>query len=160
MKLTKDEQAIVEKNHNLIYGVANKFNLNIEEWYGLLAIELCKTVEKHNPAKSKLSTYYYIRVKGLISKEQSKRKAAKRDFESIKLNENYCGDGNNLSDLEMETELKIWLESQNNEILNLKYQGYNQNEIADILGISQSNVSRMLRKLRLDFEEYIRASKM
>ena len=36
-QLTKEQQELVEKNHNLIYGFANKNKLNIEEYYGILA---------------------------------------------------------------------------------------------------------------------------
>lgn len=159
MELTTEEKEIIAKNHNLIYGVASKYKLDLEEWYGLLAIELCKTVEKHDPAKSKLSTYYYIRVQGLISKEYRKKKAAKRDHQNIVLIENCYSDVGN-SDFDKVTEIKLWIESQNNDVLNLKYQGYKQNEIAEILGITQSNVSRTLKKLRQDFEDYMNDSEM
>lgn len=157
MELTKDEQLMVEENHNLIYAVANKYKLDIEEWYGLLAIELCNAVRKYKPEKGNLSTYYYIRVKGLICKEYHKTKATKRDHKKGGYIEETHKDG---FDLDGETELKLWIEEQDNEILNLKYEGYNQNEIADILGITQSNVSRTLKKLRLDFEEYMNDCKM
>ena len=157
MELTKEEQNIVEDNHNLIFGVANKYRLDLEEWYGLLAIELCNTVHKYKPNKGSLSTYYYIRVKGLMSKEYHKTKASKRDHKKGGYIEGSHGDS---FDLDKETELKLWIEQQDNEILNLKYEGYNQNEIAEILGITQSNVSRTLKKLRLDFEEYMNDSEM
>lgn len=159
MELTKEEKEIIEKNHNLIYGVASKYKLDLEEWYGLLAIELCNAVKKHNPEKSELSTYYYIRVQGLISKEYRKKKAAKREHQNIVLIENCHGDVGN-SDFDKVTEIKLWIESQNNDVLNLKYQGYNQNEIAEKLGLTQSNVSRTLKKLRRDFEEYMNDGKV
>ena len=41
-QLTLDQQRIVSENHNLIYSLANKKNINLDEYYDVLAIGLCK----------------------------------------------------------------------------------------------------------------------
>lgn len=40
--LTPQQQKLVEDNHNLIYSLAYKKNINLDEFYGDLAIGLCK----------------------------------------------------------------------------------------------------------------------
>ena len=60
MILTKEQQKMVEENHDLIYWYANIKKLNLENWYDLLAIELCGVVLKYNPKKGSLSNYYKI----------------------------------------------------------------------------------------------------
>ena len=42
IKLTNDQRKLVEQNHNLIYAFLHTKNLNIEEWYDICAISLCK----------------------------------------------------------------------------------------------------------------------
>ena len=40
--LTKFEQQLVTDNHTLIYGFTNRYKLDLEEYYGILALALCK----------------------------------------------------------------------------------------------------------------------
>ena len=55
--LTEEQKRMVEENHTLIYWYCHKYNLDIEEYYGLFAIELCRAVQLYDPTKSKISTY-------------------------------------------------------------------------------------------------------
>ena len=55
-QLTLDQQRIVSENHNLIYSLANKKNINLDEYYDVLAIGLCKAAMIYNENKSKFST--------------------------------------------------------------------------------------------------------
>ena len=55
--LTEEQKRMVEENHNLIYWYCHKYNLDIEEYYGLFAIELCRAVQLYDPTKSKITTY-------------------------------------------------------------------------------------------------------
>lgn len=49
--LTYDEQKLVEDNHGLIYLVADCMDLDIDEYYGLLAIALCHAAQKYKLRK-------------------------------------------------------------------------------------------------------------
>ena len=49
--LTYDEQKLVEDNHELIYLVADCMELDINEYYGLLAIALCHAAQKYKLRK-------------------------------------------------------------------------------------------------------------
>lgn len=144
---------MITENHNLIYGLAAKYKLNLDEWYDILAIELCNTVKSYDPHKSSLSTYYYLRGQGLISKEFRKRKALKRQHIDITLYDNYHGQISD-DDMILDIDLKLWLEQNDCEILRLKIDGYTQMEIADKLQVSQAHVSRTLKKLQDSLKKY------
>ncbi len=59
--LSKDQQDLVSDNHNLIYSYANKMNLDINEYYDLLAIGLCKAAKMYDPNRGyAFSTYAYF----------------------------------------------------------------------------------------------------
>ena len=41
-QLTPEQQKLVTDNHNLIYSLANAKNIDLDEYYDVLAIGLCK----------------------------------------------------------------------------------------------------------------------
>lgn len=155
----------MSENHNLIYGFANKRKLDLEEWYGRLAIQLCETVKKWDKSRGSLSTIYYLNCEGLIYQEQRRSQALKRqDGGMLSLDyEYYSGENapydmedvvvsNQLgSSLEDEVETKLILdklmEGEHGEIIRLRYEGYTQSEISEIVGMHQSNVSLILAKV-------------
>ena len=51
---------LIEENHNLIYSYLHKMRLDIEEYYDLAAIGLCKAANNFDETKGfKFSTYAY-----------------------------------------------------------------------------------------------------
>lgn len=56
MKMTTEQQKLVEKNHNLIYEFAKRKNLVIDEYYGIIAIGLCKAAKAYDSNKGNFST--------------------------------------------------------------------------------------------------------
>ena len=153
MRLTEEQQKIVEDNHNLIYWYINYANLDFQEWYDLLAIELCYTVMKHDESKGTLSTYFKLRADGLVYKEYRKSQAQKRfhfDAEYIDATHSNTGDhlDNRIAIADTETEVHDLFKGEYGEIMKLRYEGYSQTEIAEKLGVSQSYVSKILKKLR------------
>lgn len=58
--LTAEQRALAEENHNLIYKYANSNNINVEEFYGVLAIGLCKAASTFDASRGyKFSTFAY-----------------------------------------------------------------------------------------------------
>lgn len=49
--LTKEERKLVENNHDLIYMMADCLELDVDEYYGLLAIGLCHAAQKYKIRK-------------------------------------------------------------------------------------------------------------
>lgn len=148
MKLTEEQRNMVEDNHNLIYGYIRDRCLDIEEWYDLLAIELCKTVMKFDKDKgATLGTYFYLRCDNLLRKEYAKSKTQKNTNAGVYTIEDRY-DLQDEVDIEETVELKSWFEGENGNILRMKCDGYTQSEIAETLGVTQSYISKILRKER------------
>lgn len=147
MKLTEEEKRVVEENYKLIYWYANLKGLDIDEWYGLLAIELCKAVVKYDPERASLSNYYKMRCDTLVKQEYRKTQSQKRANNGIYELRDYhtVGTSNDIEDYFVTQEI---FNSEYREVLELKYQGYSQKEIGDKLGLSQSQISKILRKVR------------
>ena len=148
MKLTEEQKKIVEDNHNLIYSFAHSKNLNLDYWYDILAIELCKSVMKHNPQKASLSTLFYLKASRTVIMEMNKINAKKRMGEQMTTElfpNQLVGNNEEYEDIILEDELSA---SKYYPILKLKYEGYSQKEIAKMLDISQSQVSRALKEAR------------
>lgn len=57
MKLSKERQQLVADNERLIYYVCNKYNINVNEFYGDLAIGLCKAAYHYKDIGFKFSTF-------------------------------------------------------------------------------------------------------
>lgn len=170
MKLNEDEKKLVETNHNLIYGYIRDRNLDIEEYYGLLAIELCKCVRYYDESIGELSTLYYKMCDNLINSKYVKNNAKKRsDGEMLlSLDYEYVKDGfeytlldkhsdTHTDSLENELHSKMILEKLINgkfgNIVKLRYEGYTQSEISKITGWSQSYISDILRDIREGLED-------
>lgn len=152
MKLTEEQQKQVEENHNLIYWYANKYKVNLDEYYDILAIELCNAIMKHDPEKGTLANYFRMRSEGAIYKEYRKTQAQKRIPQGVEFIENVHHIPN-VDDMIDELEIKEWLNKENSEILKLRVMGYSQSEIAEKIGMSQNYVCGVLRKLRRKYDE-------
>ena len=58
--LSAEQQVLVEANHNLIYKYANSNNIDAEEFYGVLAIGLCKAASLFDASRGfQFSTLAY-----------------------------------------------------------------------------------------------------
>lgn len=58
-QLNAQQQKMVEDNHKLIYSLAHKKNINLDEFYGDLAVGLCKAALIYDPSKGAFSTLAY-----------------------------------------------------------------------------------------------------
>ncbi len=147
MRLTEEQANIVAENHSLIYWYIHLARLDIEEWYDLLAIELCYTVQKYDESKGSLGNYFKLRADGLVYKEYRKSQAKKRLSQSVQFFDNidYL-ESPDISDDNMNFQEAV--SGEHGEILKMKYEGYTQTEIAEVLGVSQSHISKILKKVR------------
>ena len=165
VRLTTEQQKIVEDNHNLIYSYIKSNKLNKEEWYDLFAIELCKAVLIHNPDKGKLSTLFYTMCGNTLKKRYRYNSAVKRnDVEDLSLDYEYQSDDGIActmydkigSDAEDDIISNLLLndmlaDKRFGKIVRLRYQGYTQEEISDITGLSQSYVSKILSHIKAKY---------
>lgn len=166
IKLTKQQSQIVEDNHNLIYGYAHFRNLDLEDWYGKLALELCHSVIHWDSERGSLSTYYYMRADTMVMLDYQKRNYQKRRANENTLEFDSSDDGCNIYNetlddiLETRTETSILneiLECGDERVIKMRYEGYSQEEIADEIGVTQPTISRMLDRI---LEKYKRGSEL
>ena len=152
-KLTDKERQMVEDNEKLIYWYANKKNLDTDEWYGLLAIELCKTVRKYNPDRGSLSTYFKLRADIMVyRKMQEKYRSgelydyeideSQHEDESVEVFDKVD------SDIALEDLMESLETDRDRIIIRMKLDGYTQKEIAEETGLTQQGVGWVLRKVK------------
>lgn len=152
----------------MIYSFLYKYHLDVEEWYDIAAIGLCKAANTYNNDKSKFSTYAYKCMYTTIIMEKRKENAMRtipqnqivyyenQVNESSKYNDtstflNYIP---SKQDIENETISALSLENIENELVGNKKkvflllrEGYTQCEISKIIGISKQRVSKIKQEI-------------
>lgn len=165
--MTKEQQKLVEENHNLIYSFLSKHHLSIEEHYDLAAIGLCKAGKTYNEGMSNFSTYAYKCMFNAVMCEIRKYKYQKTIPDSMVVyyqaeTQNDAGDitafldfipsNDNVEDSilseVMFDEYAKTLKDRDKKIFSLLREGYTQKEIGKIVGCSQTQVSRVGKRLR------------
>lgn len=160
MVLTKEQQELVEKNHNLIYYALNKFSVPAEEYYGICAIGLCKAACTYNSYVSRFSTYALnvilneIRMEKRQERKQEKLSLISMDEEwkntkdgSVTLHE-ILSTKMDVEDEIISFKLSDILTTGEMEILKYLYMDYKQREIGEMLGACQSVVSRKIKSIK------------
>lgn len=145
-----------------------KYHLDVEEWYDIVAIGLCKAANTYNNDKSEFSTYAYKCMYTTIIMEKRKENAMRiipqnqivyyenQVSESSKENDtstflNYIP---SKQDVENETISTILLNNIENELVGNKKkvfillkEGYTQCEISKIIGISKQRISKIKQEI-------------
>lgn len=170
--ITDYQRQLVIDNHNLIYRFLQKEKLNMEDWYDLAAIGMCKAAKTFNDKTSKFSTYAFKCMFNEVYSEKRKelRQKAIPQNEILYYNvecENESGNKVEFiekmqSDQNVENDCihEVSLQKAFNKIkeeykplIKLFLQGYKQVEIMKIVGCSQPHVSRVMKKF---IDEYVR----
>lgn len=65
--MTKEQQKLIEENHNVIYSVLNKLNVSVEDYYDIGAIGMCEAAINYDKNKNiEFPLYAFIQVKYAI----------------------------------------------------------------------------------------------
>lgn len=167
-QLTVAQQDLVTENHNLIYSFAKSRDLNLDEYYDILAIGLCKAGLLFDPSRGcAFSTLAYRLMQnecfmywrntyvGLKKIPHNLIISYDSPFYDEKDGRKYIDLINDLfGSYRIDTttsELKEFMESlskQERLVLHYSIYGYTQLEITRRVGLSQSYISRVLRKIR------------
>lgn len=165
--MTTEERKIAEENHNLIFAFLERHHLPVEEYYDLAAIGLCYAAVAYNPNRGNFSTLAYQCMYHEICKQMTAEKRAKRGGEKPLLS---CDLVYKNGDEEGKCTILSMLPSPDNveeqcinaemlsiftrkltpiqrKVFALFYRGYNQSEIAEILGYSKQYISTIRGKL-------------
>ena len=169
MKLNECQRQLVEKNHNLIYGFAWKNKLDLDEWYDVLALALCRTALFFDATRGEFSTIFYLTANRFVLQIYHKQNAAKRVPMSVCQSlddiivEKDNGSVLTISDtvMDFDSNFDEYLEIQdvlnrvldnlsdrNRDIFNAVLDGDTQKEIAKRFGIAQSTVARIVKSVR------------
>ena len=166
--LNTKQQHLVEDNHNLIYSFAHLKKLDLEEYYDLLAIALCKAALIFDENKGMFSTLVYMcmnnEVKLIKRKEKEKKTIPKYMVDS--LDYIYSSDNDDSENSLIDKIIKdIFpapdesvvnaimfnnfyyqnLDNRERLIVDLVFQGKNQTDISKKLLVSQPQVSRLIK---------------
>lgn len=165
--LSKEQQDLASDNHKLIYSFANKTGLDIDEYYGLLAIGLCKAAKTYDPDRGyAFSTYAYITMRNECYMYWRHMKTEQQIPEELIFSYNApLGDESDGKDYaerindifgtyQLNTtrvEVEEFIESltaREKQILFEKMYGYTQKEIAMHIDRSQTIVSRIVNQIK------------
>ena len=166
--MTEEQKKLAEDNHNLIYYYGKKLNWtqeHMEEMYGHLAEALCMAAINYNPKKFK-TRFSTVALKYMqLTDWQIHRLSTmkKRSGVLISYNNTMLLDNKEVEFLDtLYGDEDVWdklnlidlsyLPEQLRRIAYLSYLGYDQTEIGEKLGITQSLVSRKLKKIRKELE--------
>lgn len=178
-KLTEEQRKFVEDNHNLIYAFAKKNELDLEEYYDILAIGLCKAALSFDPDLGfSFSTYAYKSMKNACNMHWRHEYIAKSAVPSALIfsynapitNEQYSKDiVDQLNAMfgiyefdPIKIELKEFLsglQEKEKIILCSSLYGYTQNVLASKFGVTQSEISRIRKRLLKRLEDGVYKSK-
>ena len=163
-------EKIVEENHNLIYAFLNKCHLPTNEYYDLAAIGLCKAAKTWDCDRQKFSTYAYTCMFNEVMGEKRKYRCKKRidNDELISLdahideeqklsildiiNDSYSLEDEIITNIDVSNFVKS-LKGRDRAIVDLFTLGYVQDDVANIIGVSQATISRVKKKLK---DKYIK----
>ena len=139
-----------------------KYHLDLEEWYDIAAIGLCKAANTYNNDKSGFSTYAYKCMYTTIMMEKRKENAMRIIPQNqIVYYENQVSEESKDNDtstflnyIENETISTLSLENIENELVGNKRkvfvllkEGYTQSEIPKIIGISKQRISKIKQEI-------------
>ena len=165
--LTKQQQQLVEDNHKLIYFFLYKNSLNVDEFYDVAAIGLCKAATTYNNnSQTKFSTYAYACIKCEIFNELQRQKSTRKIPKDKQLSYDvktkdgygeekwtYLSDNKHFEDT---IELKMLVESyinklkieRNKRVLKLYCKGYSGADIVRITGINRTTVGKQIADMK------------
>jgi len=157
--VTNKEKQLVTENHNLIYSFCHRHNLDIEDWYGIIAYKLCQAVQTHDVKKGALTTYFYTLAYNEMITTFNKNKIDATHKKAFPIDESWDITilKDNCDPKVIANELLEKIEKlENKDILLLSLEGFTQVEIAEKLGVSRKTINQKLqiaKKELLDWYE-------
>ena len=163
MKLTEEQKKLVEENHNLIYWFANKYHINLEDYYDILAQGLCMAAYYYDPSKCSFSAYAYLVMNTEMHKEHRKtlRKSEiprgnifhyENTWELSELMPEYEKTENKVIDKisyeNLTSLLNDILNDKDKEVIGYILNGLTMREIAKIEGTSHQAIHNRMKKIR------------
>lgn len=170
--MTQQQQNLVIDNHNLIYFLLHRLGYDVEEWYDLCAIGLCKAAVMYKPEFGfSFSTFAVKCMKNEICNEQHKHRSRLPVRQAVSLNEyiapdidieiqDTIADSNDLfGRVELQLSIKdTVLTPREREAMDLYIAGYKQREIAECFSVSQECISQRIRNAKAKIQKCLEMS--
>ena len=167
MRITKSNFIETLKQHEkILFKVSNAYCKDPEDRKDIIQeiiIQLWKSFEKYNP-NYKFSTWIYkIALNVAIShyRKETRRKAFFTNFydDLINISENRSGEDDLENNLDVLQKFISELDKLNKALILLYLESYSYKEIAEVLGISETNVAtkinRIKKRLKARFENQV-----
>lgn len=165
MKLTAEQQKLVEQNQKLIFWSLKRFGFSIDEYYGAAAVGLCKAAMHWDSTKSAFSSFASAVIRNEILMEKRTENKLPQNPTSLDALVPFSDDDSSETDLYGQiaapdlfepaedhqdikkaiAEAKAYMSDIQFQALGMYAQGAKQREIAKHLGITQSYVARVLK---------------
>lgn len=170
--LTKFEQQLVTDNHNLIYGFTNRYKLDLEEYYGILALALCKAAQHYDKTKGNFSTVVYTFMINAVRnhiKIKNRYKIPLVYLDADYTDSNNDNDNDNLFDVIMSDNLNpddkvegkeisrillSMLSDKEKQIVIDRVNGLSEEQIAIKMGYTQQNIHAWIKKIREKWNKF------
>ena len=179
-KLSNEQREFVEQNHGLIYSYAHRKKLNLEEYYGILALALCQAAVLWDKRKSSFSTYVYMKMSSYVNAHirgaiNTKHKLDD-SIQTVWLDEDFSSSGSGttgdasvgeftispmipLADVcegkIMANEMLSILSEKERKIVIGKQEGLSNAQIGIELGCSAENVRHHLKKVKRKWKRFL-----
>ena len=173
--LTKEQQSLVEANHNLIYKYAHDRNLEIEDYYGILAIGLCKAAIKFESEKGKFSTFAFLFMKSevemywrhimsssIIPEDKILSYNADKESDDSDNSSDFVGDFADVKLVEdivtseiTSNEMMQLLNKEESTIATYLFDGMSRLEIAEEMNCTRQNVEYYIGKIKKKWTNYL-----
>lgn len=163
-KLTEEQAKFAEANYGLVHKYLHENKLYpLDDFEGICAIGYCKAIQKYDESKGIFSNYAYLWMKGVVNqyqRDQYKRNGF--DWSMIRLDDltgedeqgerieiiGKTDDGIDSFPLMIDfKDIFQGLPDRARNVIELKYLGLTQQQIADRLGTTQMTISRDLKKV-------------
>ena len=175
-RLNNKQRQLAEENHNLIYSFAKKFQLNLDEYYGVLATGLCKAALHYVDGEFQFSTLAYTCMLNVVKSYRRDKYTQRRilnEMDILYLDEPILNNdddqettiGEIIADKSVDVQndcetnglqqaFSDYLNDKEREILKYLLQGLIYKEIAEIMGGSKQNVGQYVQRIRRKWIEF------
>lgn len=168
--MTEEHKKLLTENHNLIYKFLSRYDLPEDEYYDVVALGLCKAVERFNEEVAKFSTFAYKVMYNEVAKDTYLRNMKKRvGNEFLMYYDDVAPEAERITYLDTiqssdDTEQKVVIRSvigdyvrklkeRDKKIIELLYLGYTTREIGEIVGCCPQVATKVRYKAAAYLEE-------
>lgn len=178
-KLNAEQQQLIAQNHNLIYGYVHKKKLDLDEYYDILALAMCRAALGYDSYRSRFQTYAYMVMDSEVNAYQNfltrqKRKPS-RSIKEIHLDESINDSNKSMYESStigeftispsiplcelcegkiMAKNMLLILTDKERQIAIFKLEGLSNSEVGEQMNCSAQNINYFVQKIKGKWNEF------